>query len=180
MSHLCTNCRHFLRGLLKSGDCKKSWQGFEKSSLALLAWLMDFPDFPYLSGNLVFMHVQGGKRLIFASEASYVFVIVTLKKSLTVQKLRFFFKPLDNFCSLIFSPIVWWWSSNSFSLGEDTGSRKRFQRVEILKIAEPCPLIDPSQVVVTQGEIMVADPVLSPIGNNSILQLFLISECMQS
>ena len=68
---------------------------------------MDFPDFPYLSGNLVFMHVQGGKRLIFASEASYVFVIVTLKKSLTVQKLRFFFKPLDNFCSLIFSPIVW-------------------------------------------------------------------------
>ena len=38
------------------------------------------------------------------------------------------------------------------------------QRVEILKIAEPCPLIDPSQVVVTQGEIFVADPVLTPIG----------------
>ena len=51
------------------------------------------------------------------------------------------------------------------SLGDqDTGRNKRFQRVEILKIAEPCPLIDPSQVVVTQGEIMVADPVLSPIG----------------
>ena len=43
--------------------------------------------------------------------------------------------------------------------------RKRLQRVEILKIAEPCPLIDPSQVVVTQGEILVADPVLTPIGN---------------
>ena len=45
-----------------------------------------------------------------------------------------------------------------------SNSRKRFQRVEILKIAEPCPLIDPSQVVVTQGEILVADPVLTPIG----------------
>ena len=50
-------------------------------------------------------------------------------------------------------------------IGEtENGSRKRFQRVEILKIAEPCPLIDPSQVVVTQGEILVADPVLTPIG----------------
>jgi len=50
--------------------------------------------------------------------------------------------------------------------GEDPNSvqRKRLQRVEILKIAEPCPLIDPSQVVVTQGEILVADPVLTPIG----------------
>ena len=47
--------------------------------------------------------------------------------------------------------------------------RKRLQRVEILKIAEPCPLIDPSQVVVTQGEILVADPVLTPIGNFSYL-----------
>lgn len=46
----------------------------------------------------------------------------------------------------------------------ENGSKKRFQRVEILKIAEPCPLIDPSQVVVTQGEILVADPVLTPIG----------------
>jgi len=52
--------------------------------------------------------------------------------------------------------------------GEDPNSvqRKRLQRVEILKIAEPCPLIDPSQVVVTQGEILVADPVLTPIGKN--------------
>ena len=33
-----------------------------------------------------------------------------------------------------------------------------------MKIAEPCPLIDPSQVVVTQGEILTADPVLTPIG----------------
>ena len=44
--------------------------------------------------------------------------------------------------------------------------------MEILKIAEPCPLIDPSQVVVTQGEILTADPVLTPIGtftNYSIL-----------
>ena len=50
-------------------------------------------------------------------------------------------------------------------LGEtENGSKKRFQRVEILKIAEPCPLIDPSQVVVTQGEILVADPVLTPLG----------------
>ncbi|CAB4064753.1 ARHGEF12 [Lepeophtheirus salmonis] len=44
-----------------------------------------------------------------------------------------------------------------------TTPRKRLQRVEILKIAEPSPLIDPSQVVVTQGEILVADPVLTPI-----------------
>ena len=48
--------------------------------------------------------------------------------------------------------------------GSSTGHKKRYQRVEILKIAEPCPLIDPSQVVVTQGEILVADPVLTPIG----------------
>ena len=67
--------------------------------------------------------------------------------------------------------LLWWWSCYdcfailTLSLGEtENGSRKRFQRVEILKIAEPCPLIDPSQVVVTQGEILVADPVLTPIG----------------
>ena len=52
--------------------------------------------------------------------------------------------------------------------------RKRFQRVEILKIAEPCPLIDPSQVVVTQGEILVADPVLTPIGREAgIVNIYL-------
>ena len=39
------------------------------------------------------------------------------------------------------------------------------RQVEIFKIAEPCPLIDPSQVVITKGEIFVADPVLTPIGN---------------
>ena len=44
------------------------------------------------------------------------------------------------------------------------GKKKTYQRVEILKIAEPCPLIDPSQVVITQGEILTADPVLTPIG----------------
>ena len=36
--------------------------------------------------------------------------------------------------------------------------------MEIFKIAEPCPLIDPSQVVITKGEIFVADPVLTPLG----------------
>ena len=61
--------------------------------------------------------------------------------------------------------IAWW--RHNYNLGVDdsaNGQRKRLQRVEILKIAEPCPLIDPSQVVVTQGEILVADPVLTPIG----------------
>jgi hypothetical protein len=62
--------------------------------------------------------------------------------------------------------------SSKTHLGGDeatgNGQRKRLQRVEILKIAEPCPLIDPSQVVVTQGEILVADPVLTPIGKTII------------
>ena len=43
--------------------------------------------------------------------------------------------------------------------------------MEILKIAEPRPLIDPSQVVVTKGEIFVADPVLTPIGNGKFSQV---------
>ena len=63
---------------------------------------------------------------------------------------------------------LFWWLVFTFDflfiIGDDSASRKRFQRVEILKIAEPCPLIDPSQVVVSQGQIMVADPVLTPIG----------------
>ena len=60
----------------------------------------------------------------------------------------------------------------SYYIGD--AERKRFQRVEILKIAEPCPLIDPSQVVVTQGEILVADPVLTPIGrNDGIVNIYL-------
>ena len=46
--------------------------------------------------------------------------------------------------------------------------------MEILKIAEPCPLIDPSQVVVTQGEILTADPVLTPIGTFFKTILFLM------
>lgn len=40
--------------------------------------------------------------------------------------------------------------------------------MEILKIAEPCPLIDPSQVVVTQGEVLVAEPVLTLQGQRQI------------
>ena len=51
------------------------------------------------------------------------------------------------------------------------GKKKTYQRVEILKIAEPCPLIDPSQVVVTQGEILTADPVLTPIGTFYIISV---------
>ena len=45
-----------------------------------------------------------------------------------------------------------------------------------MKIAEPCPLIDPSQVVVTQGEILTADPVLTPIG--TFLNHFAIFVCV--
>ena len=73
---------------------------------------------------------------------------------------------------LVFLFLLRWWSfllydydCFEFPIGEtENGSRKRFQRVEILKIAEPCPLIDPSQVLVTQGQILMADPVLTPIG----------------
>ncbi|XP_059087726.1 uncharacterized protein LOC131884098 isoform X3 [Tigriopus californicus] len=53
--------------------------------------------------------------------------------------------------------------SNDPANSSSSGQRKRLQRVEILKIAEPCPLIDPSQVVVTQGEIFMAEPILTPI-----------------
>lgn len=61
--------------------------------------------------------------------------------------------------------------SSSLSSTSSSGApRKRLQRVEILKIAEPRPLIDPSQVVVTKGEIFVADPVLTPIGNTHFLR----------
>ena len=71
----------------------------------------------------------------------------------------FLVSPYLFFSSLLFSLLLILGDSENGS-----NSRKRFQRVEILKIAEPCPLIDPSQVVVTQGEILVADPVLTPIG----------------
>eukprot|EP00095_Tigriopus_kingsejongensis_P006815 maker-scaffold82_size396747-snap-gene-0.20 protein:Tk06815 transcript:maker-scaffold82_size396747-snap-gene-0.20-mRNA-1 annotation:"hypothetical protein DAPPUDRAFT_305046" len=53
--------------------------------------------------------------------------------------------------------------ANEPSSTSSSGQRKRLQRVEILKIAEPCPLIDPSQVVVTQGAIFLAEAVLTPI-----------------
>ena len=43
-----------------------------------------------------------------------------------------------------------------------------------MKIAEPCPLIDPSQVVITKGEILVADPVLTPIGKGKLHFSFVI------
>ena len=49
--------------------------------------------------------------------------------------------------------------------GGGAAAKKTLTRVEILKIAEPCPLIDPSQVVITQGEVLVADPVMTPIGS---------------
>ena len=94
------------------------------------------------------------------------------------QSANFFRNPLI-ICSLIFSAL--WIGGDGldfFSIGEDTGRNKRFQRVEILKIAEPCPLIDPSQVVVTQGEIMVADPVLSPIGKVDIFDGITVNACI--
>ena len=40
--------------------------------------------------------------------------------------------------------------------------KKRLQRVEILKIVDSPPMVDPSQVVVNQARIMVADPVVTP------------------
>ena len=49
------------------------------------------------------------------------------------------------------------------------GPRKKLQRVEILKIAEPCPLIDPSEVIVSKGELYVAEPIVTPIGQSSFL-----------
>ncbi len=55
------------------------------------------------------------------------------------------------------------------SSSSSSAPRKRLQRVEILKIAEPCPLIDPSQVVVTKGQVLVAEPVLTPYGKRGVL-----------
>ena len=80
-------------------------------------------------------------------------------KDLTVRLLVFLF------LSLVMVFLLSDYDCFEFPIGEtENGSRKRFQRVEILKIAEPCPLIDPSQVLVTQGQILMADPVLTPIG----------------
>jgi len=41
--------------------------------------------------------------------------------------------------------------------------QRRLQRVEILKIAEGTPLIDPAEVVVSQGAVLTAEPVLTPL-----------------
>ena len=49
--------------------------------------------------------------------------------------------------------------------------KRPLQKVDILKIAEPSPLIDPSQVVITQGKIYTADPVMTPIGITSEIDL---------
>ncbi|KAK2713559.1 hypothetical protein QYM36_009438 [Artemia franciscana] len=42
-------------------------------------------------------------------------------------------------------------------------SRRRFQRVEILQIAEGTPLIQPTEVKVSQGDMHTAEPVLTPL-----------------
>ena len=41
--------------------------------------------------------------------------------------------------------------------------KKRLQRVEILKIVDSPPMVDPSQVVVNQARIMMAAPVTTPL-----------------
>ena len=41
------------------------------------------------------------------------------------------------------------------------------QRVEMLKIAESTQLIDPAEVVVSQGVVLSAEPVLTSIGGSS-------------
>lgn len=46
--------------------------------------------------------------------------------------------------------------------------QRRLQRVEILKIAEGTPLIDPTEVVVSQGAVLTAEPVLTPLGKTII------------
>ena len=43
-----------------------------------------------------------------------------------------------------------------------TPPKKPLQRVEILKIVDSPPMVDPSQVVVNQARVMVADPVVTP------------------
>ncbi|XP_043228876.1 rho guanine nucleotide exchange factor 11-like isoform X13 [Amphibalanus amphitrite] len=43
------------------------------------------------------------------------------------------------------------------------GEKRRMQRVEMLKIAECTQLIDPAEVVVSQGVVLSAEPVLTPI-----------------
>merc|ERR1712226_854028 len=43
------------------------------------------------------------------------------------------------------------------------GPKKRLQRVEILKIVDSQPMVDPSQVVVNSATVLVADPVITPL-----------------
>ena len=43
------------------------------------------------------------------------------------------------------------------------GPKKRLQRVEILKIVDSPPMVDPSQVVVNSATVLVADPVITPL-----------------
>jgi hypothetical protein len=59
--------------------------------------------------------------------------------------------------------------SDTTSLGGSTtptaangGPKKRLQRVEILKIVDSPPMIEPSQVVVNKAQVLVADPIVTP------------------
>lgn len=51
---------------------------------------------------------------------------------------------------------------------------RRFQRVEILQIAEGTQLIEPSEVVVSHGpaSILTAEPILTPIGTSGAFGTF--------
>ncbi|XP_046634661.1 uncharacterized protein LOC124313870 isoform X4 [Daphnia pulicaria] len=51
----------------------------------------------------------------------------------------------------------------SGSTAASPAPQRRLQRVEILKIAEGTPLIDPTEVVVSQGAVLIAEPVLTPL-----------------
>merc|ERR1719373_332853 len=53
----------------------------------------------------------------------------------------------------------------STSSGPSTPSlpKKRLQRVEILKIVDSPPMVDPSQVVVNTATVLMADPVVTPL-----------------
>ena len=55
-------------------------------------------------------------------------------------------------------------SPGSGSTAASPAPHRRMQRVEILKIAEGTPLIDPAEVVVSQGAVLTAEPVLTPLG----------------
>jgi hypothetical protein len=59
-------------------------------------------------------------------------------------------------------------ANDTTSLGGSTtptangGPKKRLQRVEILKIVDSPPMIEPSQVVVNKAQVLVADPIVTP------------------